>query len=300
MREFLIHTYGLTENERDFIKTVSPKYCTVSDDTDCFTDIVIMDAIAAVIRLDTLSEADKELFFDVYSYATDNQTIIFIGQPDIPKYFTYPLIFFDTFEDFKKELKSIVLCSYRKRYTDIYKTIDMSLSILSCVRKCKAITTEHLCDELDISREQADKYIKFLEVIGHWVYTDDDGMIQITQEQFFKWGRPNMCNTSLRRKEMNFNVGDILTCQVALGTNRYPGVVSKIDIDDDYTKIELICESEGHLYTEYCYDDSIQNLNYNKEELKGNEKILYSLSDHLKGNMDLPDFLEKYIEIIIQ
>ena len=297
MREFLIHTYGLTENERDFIKTVSPKHCTVSDDTDCFTDIVIMDAIADVIHPDTLSEADKELFFEVYSYATDNQTIIFIGQLDIPKYFTYPLIFFDTFEDFKKEWKSIVLRSYRKRHTDIYNTIDMSLSILSCIRQHNGILMKHLCDELDMSQEQADKYIKFLEIIGHWVYTDDDGRIQINQEQLFEWSRPNMCNTLLRRKDMIFKIGDILTYQLAPGVERHTGVVSKIDIDDDYTEIELICESEGHLFTQYCYDGSIQNLNYHNEELKGNEKILYSVSEHLKGNMDLPQFLKKYIEI---
>ena len=54
MREFLIHTYGLTENERDFIKSTSPKHCTVSNDTKCFTDIVTTDAITAVIRPDTL------------------------------------------------------------------------------------------------------------------------------------------------------------------------------------------------------------------------------------------------------
>lgn len=294
MREALIHTYGLTENERDFIKSASPKHCTVSNDTKCFTDIVITDAIAVVIRPDMLTQADKELFFDIYNdTVTCEQTIIIVGTLDVPKYFNYPLTFFDTFDDFEKEFKSIILHSYRKRYLDICNAIDISLSILSCVRFRKGITVENLANELDMQKEQIKHYIEFLQAFGNWIYIDGD-MIKLSTDQPFRWDRPNMCNTVFRKKDMIFNVGDIITVPVVPGGKWYPGVVSKISVEDDFTEINLICEHDGKLYTVYRYDGDIRDLNFYIKELTGNEKVLVPVSEYLKGNIDLPQFLEEY------
>lgn len=292
MREYLIHTYGLTEKEREFIKNTAPHDCTVSDDTERFTDVVAINAITAVIRSDTLTEADKELFFEVYNHLDIKQSVIIIGMLEVPKYFCYPITFFDTFEDFQKEARHMISRSCQERRNEIYESIDTALSILSCIRFHNGITVRHLSRELRLSQGEIERYIKFLKTFGNWVYVDKDDKIQLSTDQPFRWNRPHICNSLWRRKCLHFKVGDIVFYPTIPCSNRYPAVVSKIHIEDDFTQVDLICEHDGELYTDYCYNEQVNDLNFYNKELTGSEKILENVSKYLKGDIDLSQFLK--------
>ncbi len=176
MREItLIGAYGLSEDQVSIIKENIPtKKCEVLD-TDCFSDIVACVEMAIVIMWDKLTEDDKSLLIEFYTeIAPFSETMILIGEPDIPDDLRKAVSIYPTFDEFSANAKYVLLGAYRhsKKSENCSSTLSNSIMILSMMRKKPYVTTKELAERLELSERTVQRYIETLRVAGEWIEYD--------------------------------------------------------------------------------------------------------------------------------
>lgn len=176
MREItLIGAYGLSEDQVGIIRENIPtKKCEVMD-TDCFSDIVACVEMADVIMWDKLTEDDKELLIEFYTeIAPFSETMILIGEPDIPDDLRKEVSIYPTFEEFSANAKYVLLGAYRrsKKSENFSATLANSIMILSMMRKKPYVTTKEIAERLELSERTVQRYIETLRVAGEWIEYD--------------------------------------------------------------------------------------------------------------------------------
>ncbi len=165
-------TYGLTDEQVNKIRDSIPvKSCEVVS-TECATDIIATNEMAAIISCEKLSPADSKLLHDFFKeIAPFPETVIFLGKPvfldDILKYVNI----YDSFEELELNLKYVLLSAYRrnKKTVNFSNTLANTILVLSEIRKHPYITTRQLSEKLELSNRTIQRYIETLRVAGEWI-----------------------------------------------------------------------------------------------------------------------------------
>ena len=174
---WFIDTYGLSAEQRAIVcENVPVKNCEVYY-TDCFTDIIAMapGGMANIVMWDQLREKDIDLLIGYYSeIAPFSETLILIGDVDMPKELRKHVLIYDTFEDFSENMKYVLLNAYRKTKKDksFSKTLANTITILSEIRKKPYTTTKELAEKLELSERTVQRYIETLRAAGEWLDYD--------------------------------------------------------------------------------------------------------------------------------
>ena len=171
----VIGTYGLSEEQIEIIKMNIPaKNCEVMN-TDCFTDIVASCEMAIVVLWDKLSAEDRELLIGFYSeIAPFSETMILIGDVDIPAALKKEVSIYASFDEFATNVKYVLLGANRrtKKNKSFSTTLANSIMILSIIRKKPFVTTRELAEKLELSERTVQRYIESLRIAGEWIEYD--------------------------------------------------------------------------------------------------------------------------------
>ena len=171
----LIGAYGLSDDQIAFLKKSVPAENYEIMDTDCFTDIIAHSEMANVIVWDRLSDEDKSILIDFYTeIAPFSETMIIIGDADLPKELKNCVLVYPTFDDFSTNAKYMFLNARRKakKNKEFSETLANCLKILSLLRDNQYITTQEIAEKLDKSTRTIQRYIETLRVAGESIDYD--------------------------------------------------------------------------------------------------------------------------------
>ena len=171
----IIGAYGLSDKQISTVETNLPvKNCEIMD-TDCFSDIVAISEMAIVVIWEKLSDDDRELLINFYSeIAPFSETMILIGDVDIPEELKKHVSIYDSFDAFSVNMKYVLLGAYRKskKNENFSATLANTIVILSEIRKRPYVTTRTLAEKLELSERTIQRYIETLRVAGEWIEYD--------------------------------------------------------------------------------------------------------------------------------
>ena len=173
--KMIVGTFGLSDEQLSTVKTNLPvKNCEIMD-TDCFSDIVAISEMAIIVIWEKLSDDDRDLLIDFYSeIAPFSETLILIGNVDIPENLKNHVSIYDSFDDFSVNMKYVLLGAYRKskKNENFSSTLANTIVILSEIRKRPYVTTRTLAEKLELSERTIQRYIETLRVAGEWIEYD--------------------------------------------------------------------------------------------------------------------------------
>ena len=171
----IIGAFGLSEAQIDTAALNLPtKNCKVMN-TDCFSDIVAIREMAIIVIWEKLSEADRKLLVGYYSeIAPFSETMILIGNVDIPEELRKQVSIYKSFGEFSTNMKYVLLGAYRKtkKNENFSSTLANAIIILSQIRNNPFITTKELAEKLELSERTIQRYIETLRVAGEWIEYD--------------------------------------------------------------------------------------------------------------------------------
>ena len=174
-RTTLIGTFGLTEDQNKVINDNAPtKSCEVMN-TNCFTDIIATNEMAVIVNWAALSKDDIELLIDFYTeIAPFPETVVLIGNADIPDGLKKYVSVYDDFESLAQNIKYVLLGAYRrnKKNENFSITLANTIMVLSEIRKRPYVTTKELAQKLELSERTVQRYIETLRVAGEWIEYD--------------------------------------------------------------------------------------------------------------------------------
>lgn len=173
--KMIIGTFGLSDEQISLVESNLPiKSCEIMD-TDCFTDIVAISEMAIIVIWEKLSDDDRYLLIDFYSeIAPFSETMILIGDVDIPEELKNYVSIYDSFEAFSVNMKYVLLGAYRrsKKNENFSSTLANTIIILSQIRNKPFVTTKELAEKLELSERTIQRYIETLRVAGEWIEYD--------------------------------------------------------------------------------------------------------------------------------
>ena len=173
--KMLIGTFGLSDDQIASLESNLPvKKCEIMD-TDCFSDIVAISEMAIIVMWEKLSVDDRSLLIDFYSdIAPFSETMILIGDVDIPDELKKHVFIYDSFDDFSVNMKYVLLGAYRKskKNENFSSTLANTIIILSQIRHKPFVTTKELAEKLELSERTIQRYIETLRVAGEWIEYD--------------------------------------------------------------------------------------------------------------------------------
>lgn len=173
LQTYHIFTYGFTAIEENIIGKMLPDKKSVLVSTDCFTDLIACHSYAILIHAASIADEDFKMLWNYYLEAGANalETVIVVGNTDIPKRIKKRIKVYSDFEEFCRELKYILLSAYRshKKTVNFSVTLANAIMILSKIRCCHGITTVRLSEELEMSRRSVQRYIATLTAAGEWI-----------------------------------------------------------------------------------------------------------------------------------
>ena len=171
----LIIVYGLSDEQINEVKSNAPTKDSEVFCAECFTDIIAFPQMASVIIWSILTDDDKELLVDYYSdVAPLAETVILIGDVDIPGELKKHMLIYTTFEEFASKMKYVFLGAYKriKKNSNFSSTLANAIMILSEIRKKPYVTTRELAEKLELSDRSIQRYIDTLRIAGEWIEYD--------------------------------------------------------------------------------------------------------------------------------
>ena len=113
--KMIIGTFGLSDEQISSVESNLPiKSCEIMD-TDCFTDIVAISEMAIIVIWEKLSDDDRNLLIEFYSeIAPFSETMILIGDVNIPEELKKYVSIYDSFDAFLVNMKYVLLGAYRR------------------------------------------------------------------------------------------------------------------------------------------------------------------------------------------
>ena len=84
--EHRISTFGLTEEQNEFVKQNAPVRDYEILDTDCPTDLIALSASALIVNASVLELEDLQMILDYYTEVRDctDETVLWLGEPKPP------------------------------------------------------------------------------------------------------------------------------------------------------------------------------------------------------------------------
>lgn len=192
MQEKLIAVLGLTNDELAFVEKNKPQKDCVVMDTDDVRDIIATYEFAVIIKLQGLANTDIDMLIEFYrEIALFSETVVLIGNVQIPAELTRRIMVYESFEAFAEKLKYILLSAYRKqkKSENFSATLANAITILSLIRKQPYITSTELAEKLELSLRSIQRYIETLRVAGEWIeYCSEKKGWMLSEGKSVLWG----------------------------------------------------------------------------------------------------------------
>ena len=171
----LIQCFGLTDDQvKEVEKNIPTGSCEVMK-VDCFTDIIAMPQMVAIIAWDEMSEIDKCSFEEFYTEISPfPETLVVIGSAEVNPELKRQILEYESFESLAQNLKYVLLGAYKKtkKNENFSSNIANALFILKEIKHRPYITTKQLADALELSPRTVQRYIETLRVAGEWIEYD--------------------------------------------------------------------------------------------------------------------------------
>ena len=169
-------TYGLTQEEREWVSKALPDRDYRVLDTDEPTDLIAVDCAAVIIRASGLEEAAVQMLRAYYRETAGcfPEAVLWLGEPLPPTELCKYICCYESFEEVRAQLKYILLNVRRKsRKTAAFSTsLTYALQILTAIRNRPGITTKQLAGRCEISPRSVLRYIETLRCCGEGIEYD--------------------------------------------------------------------------------------------------------------------------------
>jgi hypothetical protein len=174
--EHRISTFGLTEEQNEFVKQNTPVRDYEILDTDCPTDLIALSASALIVNASVLELEDLQMILDYYTEVRDctNETVLWLGEPKPPVSLRKTLKCYESFEAVRDKLRYILLSAHTKskKAADYSKKLADGIQILSLIRKRPGITTQEISEIMELQPRTVQRYIAALQAAGEWIEYD--------------------------------------------------------------------------------------------------------------------------------
>ena len=172
-----ILVYGITDDEFAIVVDSLPnKNMRIVDCFDCFTDLIALPYIAAVINPDFLTDEDVRTlneYADEVQYLAERY--IFTKQNNILNNLSKRLKCTVLENDeFSYNLKYVLLEASRaeKKYESYSNTVTQTIRVLAEIRKHPYITTNQLAEKIECTPRTVQRYIATLNYAGEFIEYD--------------------------------------------------------------------------------------------------------------------------------
>lgn len=174
--EHRISTYGLTEEQNEFVRQNVPAHDYEVMDMDCPTDLIAISVSALIIDASKLSADDFEMLVDYYTEINGctDETVLWLGNPKPPVSLRKTLKTYADFETVREKLRYLLLSAHSKskNAADYSKKLADGIKILSLIRKRPGITTQEIADLMELQPRTVQRYIAALQATGEWIEYD--------------------------------------------------------------------------------------------------------------------------------
>ena len=176
--EHRIITFGLTDEQNEIVRQAFPKKDYELHNTDFFTDVIAIYAVAVIVNTEKLTCDDYDtlvLYLSEVGYCTDTTTI-WLGRTKPPKGLK-SVKHYNSFDEIRENLKYVLLSAHTRsqKATDYSKKLAEGLMVLSLIRKYPGITTNEISEKTDIKVRNVQRYIAALQATGEWIEYDYKG-----------------------------------------------------------------------------------------------------------------------------
>lgn len=172
MQSRILAIMGLTSDEKAIVeKNLPQKECEIMD-TDDVRDIIATPVFAAILKMSFLNMEDINMLFEFYTEIVPcSETVIFIGQVEIPNELVNYITVYKDFDELEQNIKYVLLSALRKqkKSENFSATLAKAIKILNLIREHPYITSMELAEELEISQRSVQRYIETLRVAGEWI-----------------------------------------------------------------------------------------------------------------------------------
>ena len=174
--EHRISTFGLTEEENEYVRQNTPIRDYEVMDTDCPTDLIAVSAAALIINASALNQDDMQMLLDFYDEVNGctDETVLWIGEPKPPVALRKTLKCYESFDAIREKLRYILLSAHSKskKAADYSKKLADGMQILSLIRNRPGITTQEISDIMELQPRTVQRYIAALQATGEWIEYD--------------------------------------------------------------------------------------------------------------------------------
>ncbi len=171
----LIITYGLSEEQISEVEASVPnKRCEVYK-AECFSDIIGFPQMASIVIWNLLTDEDKELLVDYFGeIAPFSETVVLIGEVDVPKGMRKDFVIYATYEEFSAKAKYILLNALKQNEKSINysRIVSNTLMILHKIKQKPYISSRELAEEYELNVRTVQRYINTLQVAGEFIEYD--------------------------------------------------------------------------------------------------------------------------------
>ena len=174
--EHRISTFGLTKEQNEYIRQITPVRDYEVLDTDCPTDLIAVSASALIINASALEQDDMQMLLDFYDEVNGctDETVLWIGEPKPPVALRKTLKCYESFDAVREKLRYILLSAHSKskKAADYSKKLADGIQILSLIRNHPGITTQVIADTMELQPRTVQRYIAALQATGEWIEYD--------------------------------------------------------------------------------------------------------------------------------
>ena len=165
-------TFGLSEEETAFVVRQLPNKSCELMPTDFVTDLYAYKSFAVIIRAQVLSADGLRELESYYRELEDTPTmILWLGEPKLSVCMMH---YYDTWEDLRDELKSLLTVSY-KQVNEIWtmrEQLTLAIRVLRLIERDPGIRSRALAESLFISRQSVQRTINLLRYANESVRYD--------------------------------------------------------------------------------------------------------------------------------
>lgn len=171
-----IITFGLTDDENDFVAANLPKRDYEVFNTDAPTDVIAIGCEAMIIYAPAMDSVSVESIFELYTDidGCTHETVIWIGEPRPPKNLQKIFKCYESFDGIRDKIKYILLKAHSKskKAYEYSEKLVMGYNIIALIRQNPGITTQKLSESLEVPVRSIQRYIAALQAAGEWIEYD--------------------------------------------------------------------------------------------------------------------------------
>ena len=174
--EHRISTFGLTEEQNEFVRQNTPVRDYEVLDTDCPTDLIALSTSALIVNVSALEQDNLQMILDYYTEVKDctDETVLWLGEPKPPVSLRKTLKCYESFDAVRDKLRYILLSAHAKskKAADYSKKLSDGIQILALIRNHPGITTQKISEIIGLQPRTVQRYIAALQATGEWIEYD--------------------------------------------------------------------------------------------------------------------------------